>query len=507
MSIPIQPDLGPAEDQDIVETTTFIGTSISDLSSQVGELDAQLYGFDDLSGDGDIGYLSSAIRRLEPSKARSSVNDIGLQKPESDANLLLKIKVYSDRKMTKLVGTIDLSNKKQWKYFKGLLVSRQSNEKYASDPVLSSLYPKTLWIDPYTINKMMNDLDPDGTCLETSCCNPGAGPCPPDCDQKTLFDGFSQAFNCAPVNVSFLQWLDDTGNSGSIGIDTRFYTESIWYQIDKETGAVQNVDVYSQVVPSYSEVGGQDTTFLLDRRKGGYVSADVQISGNNEISGTSTAKSFVTNYRTDKYVNSIPYAASIVAGKSNQFAASLNSSVIAGNDNRISGVGSANLQFVFGLSNTTEAAGVQTSMVVGRSNVLSSGSNSTYVFGQQNVVKAQNSIVFGGQNTMSGVDNSIALGLSNIISAANAQHIPTIALGGCSVVSSAGAFVWNTIDQKGSATISKYGDHGSGSFNVNPATGLSGFYIGESNFIECVVSAIQTMSEQQKTALRAALGL
>ena len=53
---------------------------------------------------------------------------------------------------------------------------------------------------------------------------------------------------------------------------------------------------------------------------------------------------------------------------------------------------------------------------------------------------------------MSGVDNSIALGLSNIISAANAQHIPTIALGGCSVVSSAGAFVWNTIDQKGSAT-------------------------------------------------------
>ena len=88
-----------------------------------------------------------------------------MKKPtDEDHPLLVKVKVFSDRAMTRLVGIIDLSDSKQWKYFKGLLIDRDNNEEYEHDAVLSSYFPKTWWADPYTINKLMNDADPSTMC-------------------------------------------------------------------------------------------------------------------------------------------------------------------------------------------------------------------------------------------------------------------------------------------------------------------------------------------------------
>ena len=64
------------------------------------------------------------------------------------------------------------------------------------------------------------------------------------------------------------------------------------------------------------------------------------------------------------------------------------------------------------------------------------------------------------------------------------------------------SFVW-----QGISTNTFYQSHSKGSFNINPQNGLSGFYIGQSNFIDCVLSAVQSMNETQKGALRSALGL
>ena len=65
------------------------------------------------------------------------------------------------------------------------------------------------------------------------------------------------------------------------------------------------------------------------------------------------------------------------------------------------------------------------------------------------------------------------------------------------------SFVWQGVP---SGTVF-YNSNSKGSFNVNPQNGLSGFYIGQSNFIQCVLSAVQSMNDTQKGALRSALGL
>lgn len=63
------------------------------------------------------------------------------------------------------------------------------------------------------------------------------------------------------------------------------------------------------------------------------------------------------------------------------------------------------------------------------------------------------------------------------------------------------AFGWN-----GDRTIS-YASHGTGTFSINPINGLSGFWIGKDNFVQCVLSAVQAMDETQKAALKTALGI
>lgn len=51
------------------------------------------------------------------------------------------------------------------------------------------------------------------------------------------------------------------------------------------------------------------------------------------------------------------------------------------------------------------------------------------------------------------------------------------------------AFGWN------GDRMASYGSHGVGTFSINPQNGLSGFYIGKDNFIQCVLSAVQVMDK------------
>ena len=71
----------------------------------------------------------------------------------------------------------------------------------------------------------------------------------------------------------------------------------------------------------------------------------------------------------------------------------------------------------------------------------------------------------------------------------------------CTVLSNdIGAFVWN-----GNSTPSNgahYYSHGTGTFNIYPKDGIKGFYIGNNNFINCVLSAINQMDVNQKKILK-----
>jgi hypothetical protein len=67
------------------------------------------------------------------------------------------------------------------------------------------------------------------------------------------------------------------------------------------------------------------------------------------------------------------------------------------------------------------------------------------------------------------------------------------------------AFVWQ--GQHETTNPSFYESKGIGTFCINPKDGISGFYIGSNNFIQCVLSAVQSMDEMQKAALKTALGL
>ena len=80
----------------------------------------------------------------------------------------------------------------------------------------------------------------------------------------------------------------------------------------------------------------------------------------------------------------------------------------------------------------------------------------------------------------------------------------SIALGVNATVDDDWSFVWSG-KGRGGSTNDNYTSNGPKSFNINPDQGLSGFYIGTDNFLECIVKAIEGMSSNQKSRLRTAL--
>ena len=63
------------------------------------------------------------------------------------------------------------------------------------------------------------------------------------------------------------------------------------------------------------------------------------------------------------------------------------------------------------------------------------------------------------------------------------------------------SYAWNG-DRSGG-----YSSHGVGTWNARPEGYLRGFYIDDSNFIQCVVDAVAQMDQEQKNAVAMALGL
>lgn len=87
----------------------------------------------------------------------------------------------------------------------------------------------------------------------------------------------------------------------------------------------------------------------------------------------------------------------------------------------------------------------------------------------------------------------------------NSKGDYSIAAGNCCTASHERSFVWSgpfTGHNTGS-----YTSKGDGTFCINPDNGLSDFFIGNDNFIACVLNAVQSMTDDQKQQLKAALGL
>lgn len=120
--------------------------------------------------------------------------------------------------------------------------------------------------------------------------------------------------------------------------------------------------------------------------------------------------------------------------------------------------------------------------------------------------------------------SAVALGSGNV-----AAGCGSIALGGAynaakhwlrrgsnCVVLANRAFGWNGTYRSITNNTSEIAERGpdyvvprerEGSFNVNPFGGINGFYIGDSDFVECVVQAVEKMTDAQKARLKSALGL
>jgi hypothetical protein len=108
-------------------------------------------------------------------------------RPDNANELYLKIDVFNSAEMSSKLGTIDLSNSDDWKYFEALLVNNGENHPdLIFDPLRSKYFPGTQWIGPSKLDEAIKEY---GT--------------------STGFQGYGSAFNNSPVNVSFLAWLED----------------------------------------------------------------------------------------------------------------------------------------------------------------------------------------------------------------------------------------------------------------------------------------------------------
>lgn len=114
---------------------------------------------------------------------------------------------------------------------------------------------------------------------------------------------------------------------------------------------------------------------------------------------------------------------------------------------------------------------MQDSIAIGQNNNVA-GSPAVAI-GKDNKVSCTNGVSIGVTNTISGV-NAVAIGTLN-----NANGSYAIAMGGKARANSDGSFTWSGSDKANVVIYPQYFDHGKGTFNVNPAGGLSGFYIGE----------------------------
>lgn len=183
----------------------------------------------------NIDYLSSQIDGLALSALKHAIADVGILRPDDENQLYLKIDVFNKNDLTSSVGTIDMGLPADWKYFEALLVN--NGESY-DDPALSPLspdyFPGTQWVQPSDIDVAIKEYS----------------------GETASFTGYGPAFKNSPVNIKFLDWINDKALSADLNAKSRFYLRFVWYYIDSNS-VVHSSDHFSMVVPSYAEVGAK----------------------------------------------------------------------------------------------------------------------------------------------------------------------------------------------------------------------------------------------------------
>lgn len=178
--------------------------------------------------------MSSVLSTLNLKALRHAITNVGILRPEDEHELHLKIDVFGSAEMSAKLGTIDLSDANDWKYFEALLVNNgENNADLTIDPLRPEYFPGTQWIKPEEMDAAIKKY---GT--------------------PTGFKGYGPAFNNSPVNISFLAWLEDNDLAKDLTQQSKFYLRFVWYYIDDED-EVHSSDHFSMVVPSYAEVGAK----------------------------------------------------------------------------------------------------------------------------------------------------------------------------------------------------------------------------------------------------------
>lgn len=220
-----------------VDTASCLVLSVGGLCSQISDAIVSIATLNETltTHTKDIDYLSSQVSALQLSALKHAIADVGILRPDDENELYLKIDVFDKGSLSDLCGTIDLSSSDDWKYFEALLIN--NGERY-SDPVLDPLspeyFPGTQWLQPSDINAAIEEYS----------------------GGSSSFSGYGPAFRNSPVNVKFLDWLNDEGLSADLNAKSRFYLRFVWYYIDSDS-TVHSSDHFSMVVPSYAEVGAK----------------------------------------------------------------------------------------------------------------------------------------------------------------------------------------------------------------------------------------------------------
>lgn len=168
---------------------------------------------------------------------KNALKNVEILRPEDEHSLHLRVNVFKTPGMSstaddqKLSAVLDTENEDCWRYFQALLVNGVEDISLtgSSSAELTS-FIGTQWISPEQLDKASTDYGGSG------------------------FTGFGPAFNNAPVDIMFADWLNHISVDYDIG--SRFYLKYEWYYKDG-AGIEHTSDKFSMVVPSYAEVGAK----------------------------------------------------------------------------------------------------------------------------------------------------------------------------------------------------------------------------------------------------------
>ena len=256
-----------------------------------------------------------------------------------------------------------------------------------------------------------------------------------------------------------------------------------------------------------------ELTNYLDKRTGGAVSGDVGVLGaftggtdstadgkntfayGNAVSATGNNSQAFGNKTYANGYCSFACGDSVSATNSEAFA--IGWKTIASGTYAFAGGESSKATaaktFAFG---TNVSATTSESFAIGYNNEASN--QFAFAGGQNSKAKGKQAFVFGNNAEANG-GSALAHGYRTIADKDN-----TYCLGLNAKAKDLQSFVWSGIY---SPSDVKYESRGESTFCINPKNGISGFYIGSDNFVQCVLSAIAGMNPTQISQLKTKLGI